>query len=157
MPTIAEQQIAEIAGWLVLSSLEWKTPLGDIVVRGRYATIVPVGINAIGHPSYSSVVAQGVLPLLTPQLSAQAVDLSPPNSQSALVERTRHILWKIEQGHLPKVAVVGLPSSATSIQTALNSAGIGTLDLTSRGVLAVPLYALSAFELGRISPKLPLR
>lgn len=157
MPTIAKQQIAEIAGWLTLSSREWKTPLGDIVVPGRYATIVPVGINATGHPNYASAVAQGVLPLLTPQLSAQAVDLSPPNSQSALVERTRHILWKIEQGHLPKIAVVGLPSSATSIQTALNSAGIGSLDLSLRGVLAVPLYALSALELGRISPKLPLR
>ncbi len=43
-----------------------------------------------------------------------------------------------------------------SIQSALNAAGLGGLDVNTRAVLALPLYALSAFELGRIGPKLPL-
>lgn len=156
MPTIAEAQIAEIAAWLAASSREWKTPLGDTVNPGPYATIIPVGINATGHPDYASLAAEGVLPLLTPHASPVAVDLTPPNSQPAMIERALHLLWKIEGGHLPLVAVVGLSSQGTSIQSALDDAGLGGLDTMGRGVLAVPLYALSAFDVGRIGQKLPL-
>mgnify|MGYP006883219452 FL=1 len=157
MPTMAETQIAEIAAWLTASSRECKTPLGDTVKPGPYATIIPVGINATGHPDYASLAAQGVLPLLTPQGSPVAVDLTPPSSQPAMIERALHVLWKIEGGHLPNVAVVGLSSADESIQAALDAAGLSGLDTTARGVLAVPLYALSAGDLARIGPKLPLR
>ena len=75
----------------------------------------------------------------------------------AMIERALHVLRKIEQGHLPQAVVVGRSSASESIQSALNAAGLGGLDLNARGVLALPLYALSAFELGRIGPKLPLR
>jgi hypothetical protein len=101
--------------------------------------------------------AQGVLPQLTPQASPVAVDLTPPGNQPAMIGRALHVLWKIEQGHLPQAVVVGLSSASESIQSALNAAGLGRLDVSARGVLALPLQALSAFELGRIGPKLPLR
>jgi len=97
-----------------------------------------------------------VLPLLTPQARPVAVDLTPPSSHPAMIERALHILWKIEQGHLPQAVVVGLFSAGDSIQSALNAAGLDGLDVNTRGVLALPMYALSAFELGRIGPKLPL-
>lgn len=58
---------------------------------------------------------------------------------------------------MPKAVVVALSSADESIQSALNAVGLGGLDTTARAVLALPLYALSAFELGRIGPKLPLR
>lgn len=73
-----------------------------------------------------------------------------------MIERALHVLWKIEQGHLPKAVIVGLSSAGESIQSALNAAGLGGLDVNTRGVLALPLYALSAFEVGRIGPKLSL-
>jgi hypothetical protein len=156
MPTIAEAQIAEIAEWLALSSRDWKTPLGDTVKPGPYATVIPVGINATGHPDYAGIIAQGVLPLLTPQASPVAVDLTPPINQPAMIGRALHVLWKIEQLALPQAVVVGLSSASESIQAALHAAGLGGWDTTARGVLALPLYALSAFEVGRIGPKLPL-
>jgi hypothetical protein len=97
-----------------------------------------------------------VLPLLTPQASPVAVDLTPPINQPAMIDRALHVLWKIEQGHLPKAVVVGLSSADESIQSALDAAGLGGLDVSTRGVLALSLYALSAFEVGRIGQKLPL-
>lgn len=97
-----------------------------------------------------------MLPLLTPQASPVAVDLTPPINQPAMIDRALHVLWKIEQVALPQAVAVGLSNAGESIQSALNAAGLGGLDLNTRGVLAVPLYALSAFEVDRIGPKLPL-
>ena len=61
-----------------------------------------------------------------------------------------------EQGHIPKVAVVGLQTTGTSIQAALNAAGLGSLDVTACGVLALPLYAFSDVQIERVWEKLPL-
>lgn len=52
--------------------------------------------------------------------------------------------------------IAEIAAQAKSIQSALSAAGLGSLNTTTRGVLALPLYALSAFEVGRIGPKLPL-
>jgi hypothetical protein len=57
---------------------------------------------------------------------------------------------------LPKVAVIGLPTTGTNIQVALNAAGLGSLDITARGVLALPLDAFSAAQIERVSEKLQL-
>jgi hypothetical protein len=77
--------------------------------------------------------------------------------RSANAARFRDRNDPIEQGHLPQAIVVRLFSASKRIQSTLNVVGLGGLDTTARGVLALPLYALSVFELGRIGPKLPLR
>ena len=151
-----ETQIAEIAAWFKASSKDSVSPLGDPIIPGPFATIINVGINDVGHFDYSALVAQGVLPILTPQAVSVAVDLTPPQVQFKVAERAYHILWKIEQGHIPKVAVVGLLTTGTSIQSALNAAGLGSLDVTARGVLALPLYAFSDVQIERVWEKLPL-
>lgn len=112
--------------------------------------------RAPARPDYPRLAAQGELPLLTLHASPVAVDLTPPSSHPAMVDRALHILWKIAQCHLLKAVVVGLSSAGESVQSALNAAGLGSLDVSTRGVLALPMYAVSAFELGRIVPKLPL-
>lgn len=99
---------------------------------------------------------RGVLPFLTPQARPVAVYLTPPINQPAKIERALHVLWRTEQGYLPQDDVVGLSGASESFQSALDAAGLGRLDKTARGVLTLPLYALSAFELGGIGPKLPL-
>ena len=116
---------------------------GSEIQPGVYATIINVGINAVGLTDYSALVAQGVLPILTPQAVTVAQDLSIPKGQDIVAERVYQVLWKIPQGHLPKVALVGLPTNGTSIQAALNAAGLADLDITARSVLALPLYAFS--------------
>lgn len=96
------------------------------------------------------------MPILTPQAVSIAVDLTPPQVQFKVAERAYHILWKIERGHIPKVAVAGLQTAGTRIQAALNAAGLGSLDVTARGVLALPLYAFSDVQIERVWEKLPL-
>ena len=152
----AETQTAEIAAWFKASSKDSVSPLGDPIIPGPYATIINVGINDVGHVDYSALVAQGVLPILTPQAVSVAVDLTPPQVQFKVAERAYHVLWKIEQRHIPKVAVVGLQTPGTSIQSALNAAGLGSLDVTAQGVLALPLYAFSDTQIERVWEKLPL-
>jgi hypothetical protein len=102
------------------------------------------------------LIAQGDLPILTPQTVSVAVDRTPPQVQFKVSERAYHILWKIEQGHIPKVAVVGLLTTDTSIQAALNAAGLGSFDMTARGVLALPPYAFADLQIERVWEKLPL-
>jgi hypothetical protein len=153
----AETQIAEIVAWLSASAWNWISPLGDRVIPGPFATIINVGIDDVGHVDFSAAIAEQVLPLLTPQSTAVAADLTPPTDQpNRAVERALEILWKVEQGHIPKVVVIGLETADTSIQTALTDAGLESLDLTERGVLALPLYAFAPEAAERIAEKLPL-
>lgn len=155
--TIAEDQIAEVAEWLRVSSLNRTSPLGELIIPGPYGTIVPVGINAVGHPDYSALWAAGGVPMLTPQASAAPVNLSPPPSQTGnSMDRALHVLWRIIQGNFPKIAVVGLPTQATSIQAALTAAGLGSIDLAARGVLALPLWPLTALQQEEMAPRLPV-
>lgn len=98
--------------------------MADPIIPGPYATLINVGINDVGHFDYSALVAQGVLPILTPQAVTVAVDLTPPQVRFKVAERAYNFLWKIEQGHIPKIAVVGFLTTGTSIQSALNAAGL---------------------------------
>jgi hypothetical protein len=70
--------------------------LADPIIPGVYATIINVGISAIGLTDYSGLVAQGVLPILTPQAVTVAADLSIPKGQDIVAERAYHVLWKIQ-------------------------------------------------------------
>ncbi len=62
-----------------------------------------------------------------------------------------------EQGHLPKVVVVGMSSADESTQSALNVAGTGELDIAQCGGLAVPVKVFEATQLRSISTRLPIR
>jgi len=70
----------------------------------------------------------------------------PPAVPTASLELTR--------GRRPNHAL--LPTTGTSIQSALSAAGLGSLDMTARGVLALPLYAFSDVQIERVWEKLPL-
>ena len=155
--TIAEDQIAEVAEWLRVSSLNRTSPLGELIIPGPYGTIVPVGINTVGHPDYSALWAAGGVPMLTPQSSAAPVNLAAPPSQTGnAMDRATHVIWRVVQGVFPKVAIVGLPTQATSIQAALNAAGLGRLDLATRGVIAFPTFAMTLLQQEEFAPRLPV-
>jgi hypothetical protein len=51
---------------------------------------------------------------------------------------------------------VGLQTTGTSIRAASNAAGLGSTDVTARGVLALPLFAFSDVQIERVWEKLPL-
>lgn len=162
MPTVAETQLAAVAAWFVANSAERPTPMGKDVMRpGVYATLVPVGIDEAG-PDVEALCAQGVLPIFTPQAVSAGINLTPPTGQPALVERVEHTIWKAQQAPyapdvgFPAVVVVGLATPITTIRQALTAAGLGSLDLATRGVLAVPLYAFDTVTRSRVAPELPV-
>ncbi|KJX85427.1 hypothetical protein SY94_4832 [Agrobacterium tumefaciens] len=46
--------------------------------------------------------AGGFLPILTWRAVSVADDLTPRQDQDKISEHAYHILWKIQQGHVPK-------------------------------------------------------
>lgn len=143
--TAAQDQIAAVSAWLAASSVGGKSPLGDMILRGPYATIASVSMDESPHPNFETLIAQGVLPLLTPQAQPAPIDLSPPESQDRVTGRALHLIWKVTDGALPPVVIVGLPAQTTTIRDALTAAGLGSLDLAARGVLAfVCLHGVTA-------------
>lgn len=62
----------------------------------------------------------------------------------------------MQQVLFPREAIIVFPTTGTRIYTALNAAGLGSLDGTARGVLALPLYAFSDVQIERVWEKLPL-
>jgi len=147
MPTIAEDHIAAFAAWLASSSKDRRLWTGDTMKRGPYGDLVHVGIDDSPHADLSSVVAQGVLPIFTPQAIDVAADDTPPEGQDIVSERVAHVIWKARNAPFaplvgfPPVIVVGVPTDTTTIRAALASAGLEDPDLDARGVLALPLYA----------------
>lgn len=161
MPTVAETQLAAVASWFAASSHSTKSPLGDPIIRGPYATLVSVGIDDAGA-DVESLVSQGVLPVFTPQAVSAGFDLTPPQNQAVLSDRALHLIWKAQQAPyapeagFPAVVVVGLDTPLTTIRDALTAVGLGSLDLAARAVLAVPLYAFDSDARSRVAPELPV-
>lgn len=161
MPTVAETQLAAVASWFAASSKATTSPLGDPIIRGPYATLVPVGIDEAGA-DVEALCTVGVLPIFTPQAASTGIDLTPPQNQAALCDRALHLIWKSQQApyapdaEFPPCVVVGLATPLTTIRQALDAAGLGGLDLATRAVLAVPLYAFDAFTRSRVAPELPV-
>jgi hypothetical protein len=120
-----------------------------------------VGTDEAGA-DVEALCAQGVLPIFTPQAVSAGINLTPPTGQPALVERVEHTIWKAQQAPyapdvgFPAVVVVGLATPVTTIRQALTAAGLGSLDLATRGVLAVPLYAFDTVTRSRVAPELPV-
>jgi hypothetical protein len=158
--TVASDQIAAVAAWLTASSQPYHASLGGFVERGPYGTLVTVGIDDAGA-DVAALCAQGVLPIYTPQTSPVAVDLSVPLNQDAIAERAYHVAWAAGQAardpaaRFPPVAVVTLATPATTIRQAMTAAGL-PIDLAARGVLALPIYALSVAAVERLAGVLPV-
>lgn len=162
MATQGELDIAAVAAWFAASSRPTTSPLGDPIIRGPYATLVPVGIDEAGL-DVEAFCAQGVLPVFTPQAVSGGFDLTPPQNQGALSDRALHLAWKSAQAQFdaatsefPAVVVVGLDTPLTTIRDALTAAGLGSLDLATRACLALPLYAFDTVTRIRVAPELPV-
>ena len=64
MPTLAETQLRELTAWLVASSQDERTPLGnDFIRHDDYGQLVTVGLDDPA-PDLSAAIALGCLPLL---------------------------------------------------------------------------------------------
>lgn len=144
---ITNTQIAAITAWFAASSQDYLSPLGQLIRRGPYATLVNLGLDTAPPAAATSLIASGVLPIYSPDAVGPG-DLTVPNEQQSVFERARHVIWAAAQGktdrglRIPPVAVVSLPTAATTIRAACTAAGISVT--ADRAVLAVPVYAFPA-------------
>lgn len=153
--TIAQQRIAAIGAWLAESSKPRPAPLSGFVAKGPFAVLVPSALDAAPTPNFDTE----ALPLFIPQAQAPAslptIDTTAPASQDPASDRLAHLLWLMDAGRLPGVAVVPLEDPAEALQAAIDRAGMGGLDLTATALLCVPLWALPADARDSIARRLP--
>jgi len=168
--TTAAARLAALAAWLDKSSAQRLSPLGDRVLVGRFAEILPWDFDEAPTSDFD----EHALPLFVPFEQCDGVklpdvaDLAAPPSQQRAFFRLNHLLFKLEdaaldlpwRGHapddkLPLCAVIGLNDPETPISDAVDAAGAGAVDLDAVPLLAVPLWALSPKERGEIEARLP--
>ncbi len=144
MGAIATAQITAIAAWFAASSQDYTSPLGNVIRRGPFGTLINLAtLDTAPSASLSGFVAAGVLPVY----SVDAVgpgDLTTPGEQPPVIDRALHLIWAAKQGKLdglriPPVAVVSLPTVGTTIRQAMTAAGLSVA--ADRAVLAIPTYA----------------
>lgn len=84
--TVAETQLAELTAWLVASSQDERTPLGnDFIRHDDYGQLVTVGLDDPA-PDLSSAIALGCLPLLVAH-DVPAATFTAIEGQAKLDER----------------------------------------------------------------------
>lgn len=168
--TTAAARLAALAAWLDRSSAQRLSPLGDRVLVGRFAEILPWDFDEAPTSDF----AEHALPLFVPFEQATGValpetaDLTAPPSQDRAFFRLNHLLFRLEdaaldlpwRGHapgdqLPLCAVIGLDDPDAPISGAVDAAGAGAVDLDALPLLAVPLWALSPKERAEIEVRLP--
>lgn len=170
--TTAATRLAALATWLDKSSAQRRSPMGDSIIVGKYAEILPW--DFLEPPT--SDFAEHALPLFVPYQQAEGLtlpevaDLSAPAGQLRAYHRLLHLLLKMEDAafahkltwrtsdpadFLPVCAVIGLTDPLQPISEALDAAGGGAVDQDAYPVLAVPLWAMSAKE--RADLRLPFR
>ncbi|WP_157046621.1 hypothetical protein [Roseovarius sp. 217] len=92
MPTLAETQLKELSAWIVASSQDEKSPLGnDFIRHDDYAQLVTVALDDPA-PDLSAAIALGCLPLLTTH-EAPAATFAAIEGQANLDERAAHVVW----------------------------------------------------------------
>jgi hypothetical protein len=92
MPTLAETQLAELSAWLVASSQDERTPLGnDFIRHDDYGQLVTVALDDRA-PDLSAAIALGCLPLLVAH-DVPAATFTAIEGQAKLDERAQHITW----------------------------------------------------------------
>ena len=151
----AQQQIAAIGAWLAESSKPCPAPLSGFIAKGPYAVLVPSALDAAPAPNFDAE----ALPLFIPQAQALAslptIDTTTPASQDRASDRLTHLLWLMDDGRLPGVAVVGLEDPAETLQAAIDRAGMAGLDLTVTPLLCAPLWAMPADSREMLALRLP--
>ena len=151
----AQQQIAAIGAWLAESSKPCPAPLSGFIAKGPYAVLVPSVLDAVPSPNFDAE----ALPLFIPQAQAPdnlpTIDTTTPASQDRASDRLGHLLWLMDDGRLPGVAVVGLENPAEPLQVAIDRAGMGALDLTVTPLLCAPLWAMPANSREMLALRLP--
>ncbi len=141
--TVTNTQIAAVVAWFAASSQDYTSPLGQLIRRGPWATLAPLTLDTAPSASMSGFVAAGVLPIYSPDFTGTA-DLTTPNEQPPVIDRSLHLIWAARQGKLdglrvPPIAVVSLPTVGTTIRAAMTAAGLSVA--ADRAVLAIPTYA----------------
>lgn len=168
--TTAATRLAAMAAWLDKSSANKRSPMGDRVLVGRYAEILPWDFDELPTADF----AEHALPLFVPMDQATGValpevaDLSAPFGQMRAFFRLNHLVFRLEdatldlpwrgqaQGDkLPICAVVGLTDPGMTLWDAVDAAGAGDVDLNAVPLLCAPLWALSAKERAQIETRLP--
>lgn len=166
----AATRLSRLAAWLDKSSASRPSPMGDTMVFGRYAELLPWDFDEPPTEDF----AEHALPLFVSYEQAngvtlpEAADLSPPRGQLRAFFRLQHLLFRMEdaalnlawhgkaQGdQLPVCAVVGLSEPAQPIAAAVAAAGAGAIDLDAVPLLAVPLWAMSPKERAEVGLRLP--
>lgn len=150
----AQQRLSELNAWINASSQQCPAPMSGTVDMGPYAVIVPTALDVIPAPFDPEA-----LPLWIPEAQTPAglpvIDTTAPASQDRMHCRLTHLIWLIEQGRLPPMAIVGLEDDAETIQAAIDRAGASSLDLTVYPLLCVPMWDLPEDVRAPIARKLP--
>lgn len=140
MTTLAETQLKQLTAWLVASSQDERTPMGDTIIHDDYGQLVTVTPDDPA-PDLSAAIALGCLPLLVaadvPVTTFAAID-----GQANLDERVTHVVWlSTEQRHgFPACHVVRVAEAQTLLQAAV-SAGVD-LD-ADRLLVGIPVTAFA--------------
>lgn len=71
-------------------------------------------------------------------------------------DRLGHLIWRVQDGTLPPVAIIGLEDAMEPLQDAVAAAGADAVDMASYPVLCVPLWALTSDQYDTVVGKLPL-
>ena len=156
----AAADIAALGHWLGLSSQPYTAPLGGFVVRGPYAQLFRLDLDAAAPVDMPTHIARGCLPLFSPSAPV-GVRYDYPNDQPAPASRAAHMLWKAVQAAVapelgfPGIAFVALATAPQTLRQAYTAAGIDPL--ADRGLVALPVYAFEPAERVRLLARLPVR
>lgn len=159
--TTATTRLAAMAAWLDKSSANKRSPMGDNVLVGRFAEILPWDFDELPTTDF----AEHALPLFLPMDQATGValpevaDLTAPAGQQRAFFRLNHLCFRLAdaaldlpwRGHaegdkLPLCAVVGLSDPAMTLWDAVDAAGGAGVDLNALPLLCAPLWAMSPKE-----------
>ncbi len=157
----AAADMAALGHWLGLSSQPYAAPLGGFVVRGPYAQLFRLNLDAAAPADMPTHIARGCLPLFSPSAPV-GTRFDYPNDQPAAANRAAHVLWKAVQanaapelGFPPGIAFVALLTASQTLRQACVAAAIDPL--ADRGLIGLPVWAFAAHDQARLLARLPVR
>ncbi|MBN8806656.1 MAG: hypothetical protein J0I47_00235 [Sphingomonas sp.] len=159
MNALAQQRLAALAGWFDRNSRQGWTPLGDKLLIGQFAAIVPTNF---AEPPPVVDYHPDALPFFVSDeacvgMSFADFETGAPATQDRGDQRLSHVLWLVNDGKLPPFGLVPLIDPREPIGEAVARAGLA-IDLDAFPVLAVPLWPLNAnaqYVLGHRLPFAP--
>tara|TARA_R110000824_G_scaffold19504_2_gene75406 strand:+ start:6517 stop:6999 length:483 start_codon:yes stop_codon:yes gene_type:complete len=155
--SVAQIRLAELATWIAQSSANRRAPLGGDLSVGMWAVIIPVDLS---QPPPLPIDPEA-LPLFVDATLANGVATGPvvttaPDSQDHMASRLSHLIWKVTEGYLPRVAIIGLDDPEEALQDAIDRAAIAYVDTNAVPILCVPFLSLSTAHRAAISLSLPV-